>query len=92
MRTFKVSETLKDYINNVLKRRGYDYSYNDDGTINVEMSGQNFHKVVVRAKMEKLTDEKNSSISYVATTERDSSLVISEIGDTFIIDDKNVSI
>lgn len=92
MRTFKVSEMLKDYINNVLKRRGYDYSYNDDGTINVEMSGQNFHKVVVRAKMEKLTDEKNSSISYVATTERDSSLVISEIGDTFIIDDKNVSI
>lgn len=92
MRTFKVSEMLKDYINNVLKRRGYDYSYNDDGTINVEMSGQNFHKVVVRAKMEKLTDEKNSSIPYVATTERDSSLVISEIGDTFIIDDKNVSI
>lgn len=92
MRTFKVSETLKDYINNVLKRRGYDYSYNDDGTINVEMSGQNFHKVVVRAKMEKLTDEKKSSIPYIATTERDSSLVISEIGDTFIIDDKNASI
>ena len=71
---------------------GIDWRKNDDGTINVEMSGQNFHKVVVRAKMEKLTDEKNSSISYVATTERDSSLVISEIGDTFIIDDKNVSI
>ena len=55
MNTFKVSETLRDYIANILIRRGIEFIEPDEGHCSVEMSGMQFHKIVLRAKMEKLT-------------------------------------
>lgn len=88
MKTFKVSKTLESYVINILKRRAINYVLNDNGTIDAEISGQKFHKIIVRAKMEKMTDEKKAPIPFIATTEVNDFLVMQEIGDIFIVDNK----
>lgn len=84
MKTFKVSDTLNEKIQNILTRRCIEYSY-ENGNLSANISGTYFHRVVLRAKMEKLMEEEKSSIPYVAEPELDDKLVMDEIGDSYII-------
>ncbi len=88
MRSYKVSPTLKEALANVLTRRGIYYEFTEsDEQIYCEtpISGQLFHKCVIRAKMEKLQEEKNSLIPYVASVEVDDPLVMREVGSAFFV-------
>ena len=85
MRTFNISDSLKDSVINVLERRCIDYTLiENDSKIVVNVSGTYFHKVVLRAKMEKLTKEKHSEIPLIAKVEVDDKEVREEIGDSYI--------
>lgn len=84
MKEFKVSDTLKGKIENILTRRCVGYSI-EGGTLKADISGSYFHRVVVRAKMEKLMEEENSTIPYVAESELNDKLVMDEIGDSYIV-------
>ena len=57
-RTFKVSPDLKTYLENVLKRANIKFKNNGDGTISAPISGELFHKFVIRARCEKTDFEK----------------------------------
>ena len=90
MAEFRMSRTLKDKVTNVLTRRGIPFEILEkDGELRckVDISGEKFHKIVLRAKMEKIQEEKNSRISYVAKVELEDSLVRSEVGTAFYVED-----
>lgn len=84
MRAFKVSSSLKEKIENILTRRCIAFS-STEGRIEADCSGQIFHKIVLRAKMEKLMEEENSSIPYIAEAELNDRIVLDEVGDTYIV-------
>lgn len=72
MRKFKVRENLMPYIEKILERRGIDYLHREDNTLLVDLSGNQFHKVVTRAKCEALNDKENLDerhTYYVSKTE-----------------------
>ena len=81
--SFRVSDTLCDYVENVLRRRAIPYEIKD-GRCETNLSGEKFHKVVLRAKMEKMTDEKESTYPFVAEKELFDETVLSEVGDDYI--------
>lgn len=62
MKKFRISKELRNYIFLVLKKQGVPYKLvrDDSGQnfVEVPLSGERFHKVVLRAKCEKLTLEK----------------------------------
>lgn len=56
MRHFKkAKEELIPYINKILERKNIDYFYRDNEII-VDLSGNQFHKIVTRAKCEMLNE------------------------------------
>lgn len=84
---YKVSESLYEYVINVLNRRGIDYEITEKDNQKYcvsNLSGEQFHKIVLRAKMEKMTDEKESSIPFVASSELKNPVVMEEVGDMFL--------
>lgn len=88
MNTFKTSSTLLPSLENVLKRRGVEYEILDqDGSLSVKanLSGEKFHKAVVRAKMELLQEERGSSIPYIAECEVEDRYVADEVGNVFTV-------
>lgn len=92
LRKFKVSSTLKDCVENVLKRWGIKYEIvNEDNSLfcKTSISGELFHKVVVRAKMEKETLECHSAIPFVTKEETEDMTVMQEIGNAYIIRDNS---
>lgn len=80
---FRVSDTLRDYVENVLRRRAIPYRI-EDGKCETDISGEKFHKVVLRAKMEKETDERGSNFPLIAEKELFDETVLSEVGDDYI--------
>lgn len=87
---YKVSESLYEYVTNILKRRGIKYTITENNNqkyCESNLSGEQFHKIVLRAKMEKLTDEKKSSIPFVATVELNNPVVMDEVGEQVLIAD-----
>lgn len=62
MRKYRISKELRNYIFLVLKRQKIPYTTERDDTgqqfVRVPLSGERFHKVVLRARCEKLTKEK----------------------------------
>ena len=88
MRKFRASETLLEKVLNVMVRRGILYKVlREEGTvlIETELSGETFHKVVIRAKMEKMQEERGGPIPYVASCEMHDRIVKDEVGDCFCI-------
>lgn len=94
MRTFKYNPELKSYIENILIRRCIQYQFMQDNIISVNLSGTQFHKVIVRARMEFLEQKDFSEylkthidppVSYMAKSEQYDSKVREEIGSVFII-------
>lgn len=62
MRKYRISKELRNYIFLVLKKQSIPYKTKRDDSgqifVIVPMSGERFHKIVLRAKCEKLTQEK----------------------------------
>ena len=62
MKKYRISKELRNYISLVLKKQGIPYKLTRDDSgqnfVEVPLSGERFHKVVLRAKCEKLTSEK----------------------------------
>lgn len=88
MNTYKTSKTLLPSLENVLKRRGVEYEVLDQEnslSVKVNLSGEKFHKAVVRAKMELLQKERGSSIPYVAECEITDKYVADEVGNAFTV-------
>lgn len=59
---FKIRADLKYFIENVLRRRGINYEIITSGNtlmLEAELSGEYFHKVVIRAMCEKKDFERN---------------------------------
>lgn len=84
--TFKLSRTLQQKVVNVMNRRGIPHEVlEEDGILkcNVNISGEKFHKIVLRAKMEKMQEEDNSSIPYIASVELNDPEVLDEVGTAF---------
>lgn len=84
MRRFRISDTLRPNIERILHRRAVRYQM-DDNHCTVDMSGEQFHKIVLRAKMEKLQEETGSPVPYVARTELNDRTVIQEVGNAYCI-------
>lgn len=85
---FKTSRTLVKHVINVMTRRMIDYEIleeNGEIFILTDISGGIFHKIVIRAKMEKLQDEKNLSIPCVADVELDDRDVMLEVGSAYCL-------
>lgn len=60
-RIFNISKGLKPYLENVLSRNDIRYMFRGPEKIIVPLSGTQFHKMVIRAKCEKLNDEEHLS-------------------------------
>ena len=62
MKKYRISKELRNYIFLVLKKQGVPYKSTRDDSgqnfVEVPLSGERFHKVVLRAKCEILTSEK----------------------------------
>ena len=84
MNQFKVSKSLKNSIANVLSRRAIEYQF-CDGMCHIDISGEKFHKIVVRAKMEKMQEEDHSPVPYLAKSEVYDQQVLSEVGSVYVI-------
>lgn len=84
-----VSETLLPAVENVLKRRAIPYKMEkgSDGKFYClsDLSANNFHKIIVRAKMEKETEEQGLTIPYISKTEMDDYDVIEELNGVFVV-------
>lgn len=87
MNQFFVSDTLYEKIENILNRRCIPYTLiqKDKKYIKTSISGEKFHKIVIRAKMEKLQEEEDSPVPYVAKKELDDEEVRAEVGEAAII-------
>lgn len=85
MKKYKISETLKKHIIEILSRRMILHELDTETSIVVHLDSEEFHKVVLRAKMEKYTEEKKSPIPYIAECELTDALVRQEKGNAFLI-------
>lgn len=84
----KVSQSLSYSLANVLERRGVKYIFQYENDILyclVDISGVQFHKLVLRAKMEQMQREEKSSIPYVAECELNDPVVMFEVGSAYIV-------
>lgn len=59
MRIFKVSPELKEYILKILDRRKIPYFFRGENRLGLDISGNAFHKIVLRAKCEKRNFDEN---------------------------------
>lgn len=94
MRQFKYNPELKQCIENILIRRGIVYQFLSDNLISVETTGAQFHKIIVRARMEFLEQQDfheylqthiDPPISYIAKSEQFDSKVKAEVGNAYVI-------
>lgn len=93
MRKFKVSSELKRNIERILFRRCIPYRIEDDFVF-ADISGTQFHKIVVRARMELLEEQDfveylkthlEPPVSYLAKSEVNDAKVKAEIGSVYVI-------
>lgn len=93
MRKFKISSELKNNVEKVLQRRCVPYHIDNDYIL-VDLSGTQFHKVIVRARMELMEEQDfheylkthlEPPVSYLAKSEINDTKVRTEIGTTFVI-------
>ena len=72
-RSFKASEALLPYIEDILKRRGIEYKvgtgFGEEVYITAKISGSAFHKIVVRASCEKYRKDNNYECLIIAKSE-----------------------
>lgn len=61
-RTFNVSSDLESFLENVLRKARIEFVNNGNGTISAPISGELFHKFVIRARCEKLDFEKDGIV------------------------------
>lgn len=83
-----VSKTLCATVENVLKRRAIPYELVErDGAIYCisDLSGKDFHRIIVRAKMEKETEEVGSSIPFISKAELNDYEVLEELNGSHLI-------
>ena len=59
MKEFKISDYLGDEIENILESRMIPYYRRSNGTIKVELSGNQFRRIVARAQCEKRNEQEN---------------------------------
>lgn len=59
MKEFKISDYLGDEIENILESRMIPYYRRSNGTIKVELSGNQFRRIVARAQCEKRNKQEN---------------------------------
>lgn len=72
MRQFKVRADLRPYIENILSRRNIDFLHRGEEALAVDLSGNQFHKIITRAKCEALNDKEGLDkrhTYYVSKTE-----------------------
>lgn len=84
MNKFKVSVTLSPIIEKILHRRMIPYTI-ENGICMTSLSGERFHKIVLRAKMEKMQIENCSIIPYIAECELNDKTVLQEVGSVYCI-------
>lgn len=77
MREFNISKTLQASVENVLQRRNIEYTIKDN-KIFIDCSGEQFHKIVRRARMEKLQEERNLSVPLIHPDEINDGIVLEE--------------
>ena len=85
-RTFKVASDLKPFVENILQRRGIEFSTTEN-FISAAISGEYFHKVVIRARCEKDDNDQWGLIvdtPRIHFSERESKTVLKELGETNI--------
>ena len=85
IRTFKVASDLKSFVENILKRRGIEFTTNSETEISAAISGQYFHRVIIRARCEKDDYEQWGLIvetPRIHISERDNRTVLNELGET----------
>ncbi len=63
MRTFNISKEIHPYVKKILDRRKINYIDNKS-TLTVDLSGNQFHKVVTRARCEKLNENNRLNERY----------------------------
>lgn len=81
-RTFKVASDLKPYVENILLRRGVEFD-SAEASIIAAISGNYFHKVIIRARCEKDDEMEQGLIVDVPRlheSEREDRLVLRELG------------
>lgn len=66
MKKFNVNPDLLFYLENVLKRADVEYKVNDDSTVSARVSGELFHKFIIRARCEKRDYEEEGDVVTVA--------------------------
>lgn len=82
IKVFKVASDLNSFVENILTRRGIPFNTETEaGTISVPVSGEYFHKVIIRARCEKADFEKWGLIVDIPR------IHISEINDPLVLDE-----
>lgn len=92
MKCYRVNKETKDYVANVLARRGYKYELLEEGGevfCRLEISSKKFHAVVVRARMEKMTVDVGSPIPYIAVAELDDDDARDDVGSAYVIKERS---
>lgn len=82
MNRFKVSQTLMPRLEVILTRRCIEHSF-EENFCNANVSGRQFHKIVLRAKMETMQKENGSKTPYVAEIETRDPQVMREVGNSY---------
>lgn len=80
---FKVASDLLQFVTVILNRRGIPFAVTDDGCIETDLSGHQFHKVVVRARCEKTDYEQSGNlitIPRIHVSELYNKTVLGELG------------
>lgn len=79
---YRVSKTLKSSVENVLIRRCIKHQFvEDDDEIYclLRISNKQFHKIIIRAKMEKIQEERGMDLPLLAEIEQGDRDVLAEI-------------
>ena len=81
-KTFRVASDLQSYVENILLRRNIKFD-SAEGSITAAISGNYFHKVIIRARCEKADEMEQGLIVNVPRlheSEREDRLVLRELG------------
>lgn len=87
-KTFKVNPELESFLENVLIKARIDFVKNGDGTISTPISGELFHKFVIRARCEKLDYEREGLVitaPHVHVSELNNPHVMQNIPGNYIV-------
>ncbi len=82
MKKYRVNEDLVFYVSNILDRRCVKHQMVEENGTHYclqEISNKNFHKLIIRASMERLTIESDAPIPYIAEVEQDDLRVLAEM-------------